>query len=69
MTDHLVIAQQTMVYLPNPAYLWPQVGDAVDTLLQRVLNPSRADFTSPANALITAQETLQAQVDAFLAGQ
>lgn len=69
MTDHLTIAQQTMVYLPNPAYLWPQVGEAVDTLLQQTLNPSRADFTSPANALLIAQETLQGQVDAFLANQ
>jgi len=66
MTDHLAIARQTMVYLPNPPYL-SQTSSVVGTLLQQTLNPSRADFMAPTSALLVAQEALQNRINEYFA--
>ena len=63
LSDHLIIADQSFVYLPSPP--WGYGWGALDTLLKRVADPGRKDHMAAEGAVQLAAETLRNEVKTY----
>lgn len=63
LQDHQIIAQQVMVYIPNPPW-FADSASVVGTMLNEAFNPSNQSFMAPVLALQKAAQTLQQRIDA-----
>lgn len=62
LSDHQVVAHQTMVYIPNPIW-FAESGSVVGTMLREAFDPANSSFTAPLLALQKAASTLQVRID------